>query len=275
MSNAGPASAEPEYVELWKRVKETLSVKTAALLCSREVTGAVTGGFRRPAVLLPTTFFGNHSLTEFLAAAAHECAHVKRHDFLKNVVYEITGLLTAFHPVTWFIKSRIAQTREMICDHVATKLVDRRAYALSLLQLASKMAPPPRSAASHAVGIFDTDILEERIMTLTTSQPRLSRLQRFVTGGAATLLLSLCAVIGGAMTQSVAAQPATAQTDQAGRSRDLACTYYERGKGFPGTCGYDTKDKKSYRCYLDADPGRSQLQTGCEWKLRRALESQK
>jgi beta-lactamase regulating signal transducer with metallopeptidase domain len=281
--HADRASMDPDYAELWHTSKERLSVQSAALLCSREVSGPVTAGLWRPVLLLPATFMENYSPTEFLAAVAHECAHIKRDDFRKNFFYEIVGLFTVFHPLTWFIKSQIAQTREMICDRMAAEqLPDRRAYALSLLQLASKMRAAT-SAVSHAMGMFDSRILERRIMTLTTSIPRLSRIQRYLWTVTAILLLSVCAGGIGLMTRTVAAQtasPSAQAPSPAGRKQkaatNLDCTYYDENTvGHPGTCGYDKKDKKKYLCYLNSDAAQSQTQIGCEWKLRRAGESKK
>jgi beta-lactamase regulating signal transducer with metallopeptidase domain len=281
--HADAASIEPDCAALWHTSKERFSVQSAALLLSRDVSGPVTAGILRQVLLLPDTFMGNHSQTEFLAAVAHECAHMKRDDFRKNVFYEIVALFTAFHPVTWFIKSQIAQTREMVCDRMAAEqLPDRRTYAFSLLQLASKM-PAASSVASQAIGMFDSKILERRIMTLTTSMPRLSRIQRYLRAATAILLLSFCAGGIGLMTRTVAAQTAdrSAQAPLAagkkqGTAPDLECTYYdEKTVAHAGTCGYEKNDQKKYACYLNSDPAQSQTQTGCEWKLRRAAESKK
>ncbi len=134
ISNAGPASIEPEYAAMWNRSKERFSIRTAALRRSDDVSGPVTAGFRHPVVLLPAAFFEKHSQTEFLAAVGHECAHIRRNDYRKNLFYEVIALVTAFHPVTWFIKSQIAQTRELVCDQMAAEqFFDRRAYGQCLL----------------------------------------------------------------------------------------------------------------------------------------------
>jgi beta-lactamase regulating signal transducer with metallopeptidase domain len=281
--HADAASTEPDYAELWRTSKEMLAVQSAALLRSREVSGPVTAGFWRPVLLLPATFMEDYSRTEFLAAVAHECAHMKRDDFRKNVLYEMVGLFTVFHPLTWFIKSQIAQTREMVCDRMAAEqLPDRRAYALALLQLASKVrAASP--VVSHALGMFDSKILERRIMTLTTSMPRLSRIRRYSWTVSAILLLSVCAGGIGLMTRSVAAQtsgPSAQAPPIAGKKQaaapDLDCTYYEPKTVPPtphaGTCEYDPKDKKQYLCNLNSDAAQSESQTACEWKLRRLEE---
>src|SRR5690348_5752915 len=81
--HAGAAPSELEFAELWHTSKERLAVPSAALLLSREVAGPVTAGLRRPLLLLPATFFEECSRTEFMAAVAHECAHIKRGDFRK------------------------------------------------------------------------------------------------------------------------------------------------------------------------------------------------
>jgi beta-lactamase regulating signal transducer with metallopeptidase domain len=264
LAKAGPVPIEQEYVAMWNRSKERFSIRTAALLRSDDVSGPVTAGFRDPVVLLPAAFLDEHSQTEFLAAIAHECAHVRRDDYRKNLFYEVIALVTAFHPVTWFIKSQIAQTREMVCDRMAAEqFLDRRAYGQCLLQLASKMPPTASSAAFHTIGMFDKNILERRIMTLMTSSPRVTRIRRYLLGGTAVVLLSICASVTGSFSQPVAAQtpkqPQSAMKQESGPNLD--CTYYDdKNVGFPGTCGRDNQDKAKYVCYKNQDPTISQLQ---------------
>ena len=263
---------------MWNESKERFSSRTAALLRSNDVSGPVTAGFRHPVVLLPVAFFDEHSQTEFLAAIGHECAHIRRNDYRKNLFYEVIALVTAFHPITWFIKSQIAQTREMVCDQMAAdQFTDRRAYGQCLLRLASKMAPAAPSAAFYTIGLFDRNSLERRIMNLMTSSPQVSRIRRYLLGGTAVVLLSICAGVSGSFTQPVSAQ--TPKETQSGNKResspDLICTYYDKAIGFPGTCGRDKQDKAKYVCYKDGAGNVSQLQIGCEWKVLRAEQAGK
>ncbi len=150
---------EGHYAALWNASKQRFSIPSAVLLRSPAISGPVTAGLARPVLLLPAAFLENLSPTEFLAAIAHECAHIERDDYRKNVFYEVAALFTAFHPAIWFLKSQIAQTREMICDRMAAgQLSDGRTYARALLQLAAKMQPAP-AAASAAMGMFVAGIL--------------------------------------------------------------------------------------------------------------------
>ena len=270
--DATPVSLDGEYAEQWKKSTDTFSVKDTVLRCSADVSGPVTAGFRRAALLLPDTFIENHSPAEFLAAVGHECAHIQRKDFRKNVFYEAASLLIAFHPLTWLIKSQLAQTREMICDGMtAYQLLNSRTYAQLLVQLAGKMR---FAAVSPAVGMFDTNSLERRIMTLTT---RANSKLGHVAGMAAPLILFGCAAAGWALAQTVGSPDSfyASLSKLVGR-QDLTCTYYgyddeKRFRGFEGTCWSEEKHDKLYRCYKNENPLISQSQIGCEWKVQRAL----
>jgi TonB family protein len=127
----------------------------------------VTMGWKRAALLLPDGFAERCEAHELLAALAHERAHIERRDFQKNLIYEVASLLIAFHPVTWMVKLQIAQTREMICDEIAVESVmDSRTYAKSLLRLAAMISVVSRAVPTNAIGVFDANILEKRVMTI-------------------------------------------------------------------------------------------------------------
>lgn len=274
--NARRVSLEPDSMAMWSTSKKRFSAEGALLLYSGEVPGPMTAGFVRPVLLLPAGFVEKHSEREFLAAVGHECAHIQRDDFRKNVLYEAVALFTSFHPLIWFIKSQIAQTREMICDRMAAeRLLDRHSYGESLLQLASKMVPVAPSTIPYTVGMFDTNALERRIMTLMTSVPRISQFRRYSFGVTATLVLLGCAGVTGLFTQTVSAQaskaPQVGSKENKRSVPDLSCTYYNnRDVAFPGTCNRDKLIKTKYLCTSNADQSKSQFQTGCEWKVQRA-----
>ena len=278
--DAQPAPMDPNQRAMWNRSKQRFGVPSAALLSSPDVPGPVTLGYRQPVLLIPAGFLSEHSQTELLASMGHECAHIRRNDFRKNLCYELLALPIAFHPVTWFLKSQIAQTREMICDGMAAEeLLDRRVYGQSLLRLAAKMPSVP--AATHAMGMFDAGILERRIRAMMTSATRLSPIRQGLRKVTAILLLSLCAAVSASFTQPVTAQtanrstkPDAASTRQAS-GPDLVCSYYDKGVDHPGTCGVDPQDKTRYRCYSDVDPSKSNLQSACKSKVLRALGTKK
>lgn len=196
----------PEQEELWKRCRESIGVGEARILQSGEISGPVVLGWQRPVLLVPEGFAENCAPEDLLAALAHECAHAKRHDFGKNLVYEAVSLALAFHPAIWMIKSRIAQTREMVCDSMVTDTVlESRNYAHSLLRLAA-MAGASQPVAAQVIGIFDANILEKRIMTMNRKKRRFGSAVRFGLIAPAVLLLISSGLIAAA--RSVVIQPA-------------------------------------------------------------------
>jgi bla regulator protein blaR1 len=192
--------------------------------CSGETRGPVVLGLRPPMLLVPEGFFAAENAEDLqtardgdmrrasdedirtasdgdiAAALAHECAHMARRDFAKNLLYECVAAAVAYHPTYWLMRRRIAETRELVCDEMAAGAVgDRPEYAASLLRLATAMAVPAARASyaggTPAIGVFDANILEERIMRLTMDVPKVSRARRIaMTAVAASVLL------GGAVT---------------------------------------------------------------------------
>jgi len=206
--NAHPAELTPEREEIWHRCKQSFSLAGVRILSSPSISGPVTLGFWNPLLLVPPDFSASCPSQDFLAALAHECAHIQRRDYQKNLFLEVATLPVAFHPATWMLKSRIAQTREMICDTMATKqLIDLRSYTRSLLRLATAIATTSRVSASHAIGIFDANILEKRIMILNVKKQHCSSGLKYGLIIPATLFLISVTAAGAAM--AVVVEPDT------------------------------------------------------------------
>jgi TonB family protein len=214
--DAGPLSLDPDSEAVWSRCKRTFSVERAQILSSARIGGPVMIGFRDPVLLMPAGFFEGCAPHDLLAALAHECAHMERRDFAKNLLYEVASLGLAFHPVTRMLKARIAQTREMICDEMTvSRIIDPHSYTQSLLRLATRMFLTPRVSSSHAIGIFDANILEKRIMTITTKKPQLSVVVKYGLVVPGALLLLSVAAVGSAKTVVIQSEMKTQTADGA------------------------------------------------------------
>lgn len=188
---------------LWARVFGSFAVRHVEILHAAALPGVVTIGAMRPAILLPSDFLEQSTEEDFLSAMGHELAHIERHDYLKNLLYEAASLLAAFHPVIWMVKRQIVQSREMICDAtVAERLVGRKAYRQSLLRLAVRMMSK-HSIGIPAVGMFDTSILEKRIMAMKTKRSVPGRLVRAGLSGCVALLLVGVLAMGSALAKQV------------------------------------------------------------------------
>jgi hypothetical protein len=67
---------------------------------------------------------------------AHELAHVRRADFLCNLVQTLVETLFFFHPAVWWMGNRIRHERELCCDDLALKICPNPVtYATALFRL--------------------------------------------------------------------------------------------------------------------------------------------
>jgi len=93
-------------------------------------------GWMRPVVMLPIAALANLSPSQVEAILAHELAHVRRHDYLVNVMQTLAETLLFYHPATWWISSRIRAEREHCCDDAAVAVCgDAVGYARALTEL--------------------------------------------------------------------------------------------------------------------------------------------
>jgi hypothetical protein len=70
------------------------------------------------------------------AVLAHELAHVRRADYLWNLIQTMVETLLFFHPAVWWLGRRLRQQRELCCDDVAVQsCADPLVYATALLRL--------------------------------------------------------------------------------------------------------------------------------------------
>jgi TonB family protein len=169
-------------------------ISGVSLATSSRIFGPVTVGFFRKLVLLPAGMAASLPEAELHAAIAHEFAHLHRHDFLKNLVYELLSLPVSYHPVLWLTRERITETREMVCDDMAAQISGRNEYARSLLRLASLLVHGMPGRTPHAIGILDANTFERRVMKLTKKQNEIRGVRRFaVVLACAALGIGTCA----------------------------------------------------------------------------------
>jgi uncharacterized protein (TIGR03435 family) len=144
-----------------------------------------------PMLIVPANF---SSVPEDDAAAAisHELAHIRRRDFEVNLVYEALSLFAYFHPAIHWVKRRIAESREVLCDEIAADAtMGRIAYAKSLLSLAKSVSK--LETQNLLVGVLDSTPLEKRITKLIDARFPSTRLYRLLSAACCWMILAgLC-----------------------------------------------------------------------------------
>lgn len=179
----------------WTRYSNLFAVHDAEVAVSSDVSCPVTLGIRRRLLVLPAQLPPTLSDEDLDAAIAHEFAHMHRRDFAKNLVYALLSLPIAYHPLLWLTRARIDETREMVCDAMAAAAVaGPQQYTRSLLRLASLLVHDSTDTTLHAIGIFDANIFERRVMNLTQNHIELRGLRRLATAAACIAIgLGTCA----------------------------------------------------------------------------------
>ncbi|WP_146907079.1 M56 family metallopeptidase [Arenimonas daejeonensis] len=116
-----------------------------------ELDGPVVARIWRPVVIVPAALVARLPADLLEALLAHELAHVRRHDYLVNLVQSAVEALLFYHPVVWWLSRRIRIEREQIADDLAAQaLGEPRRLALALNELAQFRAPTPHLApAAH------------------------------------------------------------------------------------------------------------------------------
>ena len=118
-----------------------------SLLESRLVDVPTVVGWIKPVVLLPVSALAGLSAEQLEAILAHELAHIRRHDYLVNLLQTLVETLLFYHPAVWWLSGRIRAERENCCDDLAVSLCgDPVTYASALADLE---ALPARTLARH------------------------------------------------------------------------------------------------------------------------------
>ena len=154
---------------------QRLGVRLPRIRESDEVKSPMIVGVAAPVLLLPVGF-GGLTEDEVRAVLCHELAHVKRRDYLVNVICQVVALPVVWHPVVHGVQGRIRRTREMVCDALAAREMESEiGYAKCLLALARGMVGRGGLAAqADALGLFGDNMLEERVMRLMETKMGMS-----------------------------------------------------------------------------------------------------
>ena len=127
----------PQVEAAFRRIVAAAGLKRKILLrVSTAISGPMTMGALRSAILLPLSTLTALGPDEIEAVLAHELAHIRRADYLWNLLQTLAETLFFFHPAVWWINRRIRAERELCCDDLALELCPNRiVYASALYHL--------------------------------------------------------------------------------------------------------------------------------------------
>lgn len=159
-------------------------------------------GWLRPIILMPAASLTGLDWRALEAVLAHELAHIRRYDYLVNLLQTAVDTLLFYHPAVWWVSRQIRIERENCCDDFAAQLCgDRISYARALVDLEQIRAAEPAFAMSARGGSLIHRI-QRLLRPVETEQPGPAWLP--VLAGVAVIA---CLVAAMPAAQAPAAQP--------------------------------------------------------------------
>lgn len=132
-----------------ERLKDRMRVSSPVrLLLSARVQAPAVVGWLRPVLLVPVGALAGLPAEQVEALLLHELAHIRRHDYLVNMLQSAIEALLFYHPAVWWVSGHMRAERELCCDDAAVSVSgDAIVYARALAGLSS-LCPPVVMAAS-------------------------------------------------------------------------------------------------------------------------------
>jgi len=149
--------------------------RKVALRLTDDGDSPVAAGWWRPVVLLPAAIAAGMPADLVEALIAHELAHVRRHDYLVNLLQGAVEALLFYHPVVWWLSRRIRIERELVADDLAAAALGeprRLALALSELDRHAAARSPAPALPSHYAPAAHGGHLMSRIRQLVRPERR-------------------------------------------------------------------------------------------------------
>jgi uncharacterized protein (TIGR03435 family) len=112
------------------------------LLQSSLVQAPAVVGWLRPVVLAPMGALAALPAEQMEALLLHELAHIRRYDYLVNILQSAVEAVLFYHPAVWWVSGQMRAERELCCDDDAVSVSgDAVVYARALAELASLCQP--------------------------------------------------------------------------------------------------------------------------------------
>ncbi len=180
-------------------------------------------GWLKPVILLPMGALTGLSTSQVESILLHELAHIRRHDYLINVLQTVCETIFFYQPAIWAISRRMRMERELACDdQVITWNNDPLEYAEALTAFEGLRG---RSLSLAASGEGDLLTRVRRLVLGTEPKPRTASVRTLA--GVLGVVIYLLSMVG---VPTLSAQVMTA----AERIEAIKTTQSQLLQGFPG-----------------------------------------
>ena len=137
LRHQGISKADVKWRMFVKRIAEQMGIKRPVpIWISDLITSPVTIGFLKPIILIPLAAINHLTPQQLEAVLLHELSHIKRHDYLINLVITFIRTILYYNPFVKLFVKAIERERERSCDEMVMQFqYDPRGYASALLMI--------------------------------------------------------------------------------------------------------------------------------------------
>jgi beta-lactamase regulating signal transducer with metallopeptidase domain len=182
----GIAAAGDGWPHIAQRLCRRLHIRRRVCLLESTIVDVPTViGWMKPVILMPASALAGLDPRQLEAILAHELAHIRRHDYLVNLLQTVVETLLFYHPAVWWLSRRIRAERENCCDDLAVSLCgDPYTYARALADLEELRTP-----GRHFVMAASGGSLVQRVRRLLGAPSHAGRAPGWLAGSASVLVV--------------------------------------------------------------------------------------
>ncbi len=156
-------------------------IKAVEIFESALVKTPMTIGSLKPIILFPIGAVCHLSVEQVEAILAHELAHIRRKDYLFNILQSIVEILFYFHPAVWWLSNTIRNERENCCDDIAVSISGNSlSYAKALVNLQELHAQSPMLAMGFSGKSSKNQLLNRVKRLLNQPQSKSNIMEKLV-----------------------------------------------------------------------------------------------
>jgi beta-lactamase regulating signal transducer with metallopeptidase domain/tripartite-type tricarboxylate transporter receptor subunit TctC len=141
-----------EWLSVAENTLQKLAItKKVQFFLSEKVNVPLAVGFLKPVVLFPVALVAQLDIKQVEAILIHELSHIRRNDYILNLMKTGIETLLFFNPFVWLTTRFIHIEREHACDDLVVKLTNSPityAHALLKLELIKDKTQPALSLAA-------------------------------------------------------------------------------------------------------------------------------
>lgn len=148
--------ASPEWQERINRLSAQLGIRQKVrILESARIEIPAAMGVLRHIVILPCSIATRLAPLEIESLLLHELAHIRRHDYLINMLQTAIETALFYHPAVWWVSRIVRIEREHCCDDIAARASESPiVYASALASLEELRGAIPHLSMSAKRGFL-------------------------------------------------------------------------------------------------------------------------